>query len=138
MQNQMNTNHQSYKQYEQKFLEIRDKLLQKRTQIYSKPKNVDIRQEFEFQLSKAASAAEEILRRFPIDTIGPIVPPRPVSNPFGALGNDRDMRIRDPPNIRPLMMAGRPMNPMNQNNQNNNWKPKMTPEQSSEYPNNKW
>lgn len=130
-QNQMNVNHQSYKQYEQKFLDIRDKLLEKRTQIYSKKPMVDIRQEYDFQLTKAASAAEDILRRFPAN-FNETSPRRP-TNPFGFIENDRDQRIRDPPianNNRP-MMGG-------MNNQSNNWPPSAIQEPLSDYPNNQW
>lgn len=137
-QNQQNTHHSSYKQYEQKFLEIRDKLLMKRTQIYSKPQIGDIRQDYEFQLAKAANAAEEILRRFPVNSVGPMNMPGP------SFGFNNRMPGNFGPNFgRPGINNPRPMANNNrgmqqQQQQKPSWKPPTTQQPSSDYPNEAW
>lgn len=78
----------SYKQYEKKFLDVREKLIAKRAQIYKQ--NIPLGLQLDLQLSAASQMAESILQKFSEPTPYIELPLNPTTGPRPLMSNFND------------------------------------------------
>lgn len=137
----------AYRQYEQKFLDVRAKLLEKKKQLFAPPKQ-SLEEQFQNQLSAASHMADSILQKFG-EMSGSNYNSSMGGGGYGQQNFSRAPQYRDQMQFRQDNFGNQRNQPrndsfragrnQNRNNDFNTYKTKSKPvDPNSVYPNNPW